>query len=135
MVTRESAVVEFRAFNIPIAPVPLRWVGTFDPSGDMGIPLANGRTCPRHSGMKSMTGYGRGESSAAEAKVVVELKSVNRKQSELVVMLPPLRSTSLPFPQVPKKSLPSVSIPPTCLDFGIGLGGAIPWFPPLDSQI
>ncbi len=89
MVTRESAVVEFRAFNIPIAPVPLRWVGTFDPSGDMGIPLANGRTCPRHSGMKSMTGYGRGESSAAEAKVVVELKSVNRKQSELVVMLPP----------------------------------------------
>jgi len=39
--------------------------------------------------MKSMTGYGRGESAAAEAKVVVELKSVNRKQSELVVMLPP----------------------------------------------
>ena len=39
--------------------------------------------------MKSMTGYGRGESSAADAKVVVELKSVNRKQSELVVMLPP----------------------------------------------
>ena len=36
-----------------------------------------------------MTGYGRGESSAADAKVVVELKSVNRKQSELVVMLPP----------------------------------------------
>jgi len=39
--------------------------------------------------MKSMTGYGRGESAAADAKVVVELKSVNRKQSELVVMLPP----------------------------------------------
>jgi uncharacterized protein (TIGR00255 family) len=39
--------------------------------------------------MKSMSGYGRGESSAADAKVVVELKSVNRKQSELVVMLPP----------------------------------------------
>jgi uncharacterized protein (TIGR00255 family) len=39
--------------------------------------------------MKSMTGYGRGESAAAEATVVVELKAVNRKQSELVVMLPP----------------------------------------------
>ncbi len=39
--------------------------------------------------MKSMTGYGRGESSTAEAKVVVELKAVNRKQSELVVLLPP----------------------------------------------
>ncbi len=39
--------------------------------------------------MKSMTGYGRGESPAAEATVVVELKAVNRKQSELVVMLPP----------------------------------------------
>lgn len=38
--------------------------------------------------MKSMTGYGRGESSTAEAKVVVELKAVNRKQSELVVLLP-----------------------------------------------
>jgi uncharacterized protein (TIGR00255 family) len=39
--------------------------------------------------MKSMTGYGRGDSAAAEATVVVELKAVNRKQSELVVMLPP----------------------------------------------
>lgn len=39
--------------------------------------------------MKSMTGYGRGESSTTEAKVVVELKAVNRKQSELVVLLPP----------------------------------------------
>lgn len=38
--------------------------------------------------MKSMTGYGRGESSADGARVVVELKAVNRKQSEVVVMLP-----------------------------------------------
>ncbi|MEY4690270.1 MAG: hypothetical protein RIT19_595 [Verrucomicrobiota bacterium] len=38
--------------------------------------------------MKSMTGYGRGESSANGARVVVELKSVNRKQSEVVVLLP-----------------------------------------------
>lgn len=34
-------------------------------------------------------GVWAGESAAADAKVVVELKSVNRKQSELVVMLPP----------------------------------------------
>ena len=38
--------------------------------------------------MKSMTGYGRGESSANGARVMVELKAVNRKQSEVVVMLP-----------------------------------------------
>jgi len=38
--------------------------------------------------MNSMTGYGRGESSADGARVVVELKSVNRKQAEVVVMLP-----------------------------------------------
>jgi len=38
--------------------------------------------------MKSMTGYGRGDASADGARVVVELKSVNRKQSEVVVLLP-----------------------------------------------
>ena len=79
-------------FGFKICQGVLQGTGCWDSlerSADPGIPLANLRTCPRHSGMKSMTGYGRGESSAADAKVVVELKSVNRKQSELVVMLPP----------------------------------------------
>ena len=35
-----------------------------------------------------MTGYGRGEHSIDGAKVVVELKSVNRKQAEIVLRLP-----------------------------------------------
>lgn len=38
--------------------------------------------------MKSMTGYGRGEASTEGVRVVVEMKSVNRKQAEVVVMLP-----------------------------------------------
>ncbi len=35
-----------------------------------------------------MTGYGRGEHSIDGVKVVVELKSVNRKQAEIVLRLP-----------------------------------------------
>lgn len=38
--------------------------------------------------MKSMTGYGRGESSHSGFKVTVEISSVNRKQSEISVNLP-----------------------------------------------
>lgn len=38
--------------------------------------------------MKSMTGYGRGESAQDGYKVTVELSSVNRKQSEISVSLP-----------------------------------------------
>jgi uncharacterized protein (TIGR00255 family) len=38
--------------------------------------------------MKSMTGYGRGECARAGFKVTVELSSVNRKQSEISVVLP-----------------------------------------------
>ncbi|MEP6602706.1 MAG: YicC/YloC family endoribonuclease [Spartobacteria bacterium] len=38
--------------------------------------------------MRSMTGYGRGESDHAGAKVSVEVNSVNRKQSDIVVNLP-----------------------------------------------
>jgi uncharacterized protein (TIGR00255 family) len=38
--------------------------------------------------MKSMTGYGRGDSSRDGFKVTVELSSVNRKQSEIMVTLP-----------------------------------------------
>ena len=38
--------------------------------------------------MRSMTGYGRGETDHAGAKVSVELNSVNRKQSDIVVNLP-----------------------------------------------
>src|SRR2546421_9791167 len=38
--------------------------------------------------MRSMTGYGRGESDHRGAKVSVELNSVNRKQSDIVVNLP-----------------------------------------------
>lgn len=38
--------------------------------------------------MRSMTGYGRGESSDRGAKFTVELNSVNRKQNDVVVNLP-----------------------------------------------
>jgi uncharacterized protein (TIGR00255 family) len=38
--------------------------------------------------MKSMTGYGRGECARNGFKVTVELSSVNRKQSEISVVLP-----------------------------------------------
>ncbi len=38
--------------------------------------------------MRSMTGYGRGEADQAGAKFSVELNSVNRKQSDLVINLP-----------------------------------------------
>src|ERR1700742_4083360 len=38
--------------------------------------------------MKSMTGYGRGECARDAFKVTVELSSVNRKQSEISVVLP-----------------------------------------------
>lgn len=38
--------------------------------------------------MRSMTGYGRGEGDHAGAKFTVELNSVNRKQSDIVVNLP-----------------------------------------------
>ena len=38
--------------------------------------------------MKSMTGYGWGESAQDGFKVTVELSSVNRKQSEIAVNLP-----------------------------------------------
>jgi len=38
--------------------------------------------------MRSMTGYGRGESEDGGAKISVEVNSVNRKQSDVVVNLP-----------------------------------------------
>ena len=38
--------------------------------------------------MRSMTGYGRGEVDHAGTKISVELNSVNRKQSDIVVNLP-----------------------------------------------
>ena len=38
--------------------------------------------------MKSMTGYGRGECAQDGFKITVELSSVNRKQSEISVVLP-----------------------------------------------
>src|SRR3954462_7259786 len=38
--------------------------------------------------MRSMTGYGRGEVDHAGTKLSVELNSVNRKQSDIVVNLP-----------------------------------------------
>ena len=40
------------------------------------------------AGMKSMTGYGRGECARDGFKVTVELSSVNRKQAEVSVTLP-----------------------------------------------
>jgi uncharacterized protein (TIGR00255 family) len=38
--------------------------------------------------MRSMTGYGRGESSRDGLKIAVEANSINRKQAEVVVVLP-----------------------------------------------
>ncbi len=38
--------------------------------------------------MRSMTGYGRGESERGGAKISVEVNSVNRKQSDIVINLP-----------------------------------------------
>ena len=38
--------------------------------------------------MRSMTGYGRGESDVGGAKISVEINSVNRKQSDIVINLP-----------------------------------------------
>src|SRR6201981_366032 len=38
--------------------------------------------------MRSMTGYGRGETDHAGTKFTVELNSVNRKQSDIVINLP-----------------------------------------------
>src|SRR6266702_4544567 len=38
--------------------------------------------------MRSMTGYGRGQSAHNGSKISVELNSVNRKQSDVVVTLP-----------------------------------------------
>src|SRR5579862_7301194 len=38
--------------------------------------------------MRSMTGYGRGQSAQNGNKISVELNSVNRKQSDVVVTLP-----------------------------------------------
>jgi uncharacterized protein (TIGR00255 family) len=38
--------------------------------------------------MRSMTGYGRGEADCEEAKLSVELSTVNRKQSEIAINLP-----------------------------------------------
>ncbi|MEY2482890.1 MAG: hypothetical protein QOK24_1418 [Verrucomicrobiota bacterium] len=42
----------------------------------------------KSNAMRSMTGYGRGEVDHAGAKFSVELNSVNRKQSDIVVNLP-----------------------------------------------
>ena len=38
--------------------------------------------------MRSMTGYGRGEADCGGVKLIVELNTVNRKQSEIVLNLP-----------------------------------------------
>src|SRR5687767_14357160 len=38
--------------------------------------------------MRSMTGYGRGDADLAGTKFSVELNSVNRKQSDIVINLP-----------------------------------------------
>ncbi len=38
--------------------------------------------------MRSMTGYGRGESERGGAKISVEINSVNRRQSDIVINLP-----------------------------------------------
>ena len=45
-----------------------------------------------------MTGYGRGESESGGAKISVELNSVNRRQSDIVINLP--RDLSMLEPRV-----------------------------------
>ena len=45
-----------------------------------------------------MTGYGRGESESGGAKISVELNSVNRRQSDIVINLP--RDLSVLEPRV-----------------------------------
>ena len=48
--------------------------------------------------MRSMTGYGRGESERSGAKISVEINSVNRRQSDIVINLP--RDLSVLEPRV-----------------------------------
>jgi uncharacterized protein (TIGR00255 family) len=48
--------------------------------------------------MKSMTGFGRGESERGGAKISVEINSVNRRQSDIVINLP--RDLSVLEPRV-----------------------------------
>ena len=48
--------------------------------------------------MRSMTGYGRGEADHAGTKISVELNSVNRKQSDIVITLP--RDLAMLEPQI-----------------------------------
>ena len=43
---------------------------------------------PDAAGMRSMTGYGRGEQSAGGFRIEVEVKAVNRKQAEVQLNLP-----------------------------------------------
>src|SRR5712692_1611178 len=50
--------------------------------------LAFGSNTETSRPMKSMTGYGRGEADHAGTKFGVELNSVNRKQSDIVINLP-----------------------------------------------
>ena len=46
--------------------------------------------------MKSMTGYGRGECAQDGFKVTMELSSVNRKQTEISVVLPQASKVARP---------------------------------------
>ena len=55
--------------------------------GDSGL-LSPSVHRDQKSKMRSMTGYGRGEIDHGGAKLSVELNSVNRKQSDIVVNLP-----------------------------------------------
>src|SRR5512139_1237584 len=57
--------------------------------------------------MKSMTGYGRGESARDGFNVTVELSSVNRKQAEISVNLP--RELEMLEPRIREAILQQVS--------------------------
>jgi uncharacterized protein (TIGR00255 family) len=50
--------------------------------------MSNQATAKGNLPMKSMTGYGRGESAQRGFKITVEVSSVNRKQTEISVNLP-----------------------------------------------
>lgn len=63
-------------------------VGCRPPSGWRQVWLGMLRRRGHAAGMRSMTGFGRGSAAAAAWLARVELSTVNRKQAEVVVMLP-----------------------------------------------
>ena len=87
------ANVRRRSHALPAGHSPARFHAW---PGPLRISLSASRLSICYSGgnfrsshpMRSMTGYGRGESDRGGAKISVEVNSVNRKQSDIVINLP-----------------------------------------------